>query len=73
MVESTLDSLLLRVNKIFFVAWTAVKTYLNGPYYSCLELNRNYQWFGKTCNVFFDTDFCIAIILYYYMANRSFR
>ncbi|CAG2161532.1 unnamed protein product [Oppiella nova] len=47
MIECTMDTILLALQRIVFITWTAIKTYLNGPYYSYIELNRNYGFFGK--------------------------
>lgn len=42
-----LDAMVNRVKQFWFLLWTATKTYLNGPYYSCIELNRKYGLLWK--------------------------
>lgn len=34
------------LTQVFFLLWTAFLTYRNGPYYTLLEVFRNYQIFG---------------------------
>ncbi|XP_054161100.1 dehydrogenase/reductase SDR family member on chromosome X-like [Oppia nitens] len=56
MIGSSIHSVVLNFQKIAFITWTAIKTYLNGPYYSYLELNRNLQLFGNVRKLSVDDE-----------------